>query len=70
MCRSGCPTQDHDSWGECARAANLQVGPADRDARIKWNRDLDEYRRVRKQGIQPKSVRRPAVEAAKIANDA
>jgi hypothetical protein len=28
-------------------------------------RDLAEYARVRKQGIQPKSVKRAAVEAAK-----
>jgi len=69
-CRSACPTRDHESWGACARAANLQVGPAERDKRIAWDRDLAEYRRARTQGMQPKSVRRPAVEAAKIASDA
>ena len=24
-CRSGCKTKNHDSWGECARAANLTI---------------------------------------------
>jgi len=65
-CRSGCVTQDHGSWGECARASNLStmVGgsvQANRQMEV----DLEHYRQVRKQGIQPKSVKRPAVEAAK-----
>jgi hypothetical protein len=33
-------------------------------------KDLDEYARVRKMGIQPRSVKRPAVEAAKKVNGA
>ena len=24
-CRTGCKTQDHQSWGECLRQANIQV---------------------------------------------
>ncbi len=24
-CRSGCTTQDHESWGDCLRAANLSI---------------------------------------------
>ena len=24
-CRSGCPTQDHDSYGECLRDANIAI---------------------------------------------
>lgn len=24
-CRTGCKTQDHQSWGECLRDANIQV---------------------------------------------
>lgn len=67
-CRSACRTQDHGSWGACARAANLstQVGDAV-DANRRLARNLDEYRRVRKQGIQPISLRRTYVEAAKKA---
>lgn len=25
-CRSGCKTQDHESYAECLRAASIQVG--------------------------------------------
>lgn len=66
MCRTGCATQDHASWGECARASNLStmVGGSVQ-ANKQMEVDLAEYASVRRQGIQPKSVKRPAVEAAK-----
>lgn len=71
MCRSGCPTPGlHGSWGECARAANLQVGPADVESMRQWDRNLAEYRKARAQGMQPRSVRRSAVEVAKKVYDA
>jgi len=68
-CRSGCPTPGlHRSWGECAKSANLQTLVGDTvDANRRLERNLDEYRAVRKQGIQPKSIRRTYVEAAKEA---
>lgn len=25
-CRSGCKTQDHDSYADCLKDANLQIG--------------------------------------------
>lgn len=25
-CRSGCKTQNHASWGDCVRAAGVQIG--------------------------------------------
>jgi hypothetical protein len=58
MCRSGCPTQDHRSWGECARAANLRVaycgiGGGDATAQKRWDAELSLYRSARAQGIQP-----------------
>lgn len=28
-CRQGCPTRDHHDWGDCARAARIQI---DREA--------------------------------------
>lgn len=69
-CRTGCPTQDHESWGACARAANFSTLVGDVvDANRRLERNLAEYRAVRKQGIQPQSIRRPFVEAAKKAND-
>jgi len=40
------------------------------DANRRLEANLAEYRKVRKQGIQPKSIRRTAVEASKIATGA
>jgi len=57
-CRSGCPTKDHASWGECLRAANLKIaysgiGGLDYTAQKKWDKELADYKSARDQGIQP-----------------
>lgn len=75
MCRTGCPTQDHASWGECARAANLRVaycgvGGGDATAQKNWDSELELYRAARKQGIQPEGTTRNKVMAAIKASDA
>ena len=57
MCRTGCPTQDHESWGECARAANIKTGVIDLTAQKRGDGALDLYAAARKQGIQPSSTR-------------
>lgn len=74
-CRSGCPTQDHKSWGDCARAANLryawltsQTGLS-RTADKASEHELQEYRDLRKQGIQPAGTTRRALEEAKRTSD-
>ena len=61
MCRSGCKTQDHQSWGACARAANMRVaycgvGDGDATAQKRWDQSLELYRQARKQGIQPEGT--------------
>lgn len=62
-CRSGCPTQDHASWGECARSSNLRIGWAassrglDLSTQKKWDKELSEYANARAYGVQPKSTR-------------
>jgi hypothetical protein len=63
-CRTGCRTQNHASWGECARAANLStmVGEGVQINR-QGEKDLDHYRKARAQGLQPKSVKRKFVDA-------
>lgn len=67
-CRSGCPTQDHESYGACLRAANISTMVGDSvQVNRQGERDLAEYDRVRRMGLQPKSVRRPYVEATKKA---
>lgn len=75
MCRTGCPTQDHASWGECARMANLRVaycgvGGGDATAQKQWDQDLSLYRQARSQGIQPEGTTRNKVLAAIKASDA
>lgn len=75
MCRTGCPTQDHVSWGECARAANMRVaycgiGGGDATAQRKWDQELDLYRAARKQGIQPDGTTANKVTEALRASDA
>ena len=65
-CRTGCPTQDHANWGECARmsvrfshtwAAGVKSGND-------WHGELDEYLDARKQGIHPKTTKRKDIRAA------
>lgn len=56
-CRSGCLTQDHSSWGACARSSDLQwdlhgiagyrLAEKQKDSR------LTAYADARKAGIQP-----------------
>lgn len=54
MCRSGCLTQDHGTWGACARAARLQVAPIANVAGAKaWDAELVAYKDARRQGVQP-----------------
>ncbi len=53
-CRSGCPTQDHSTWGHCARAARLQVAPvANIASAAKWDAEIAAYKDARRQGVQP-----------------
>lgn len=59
-CRTGCPTQDHESWGDCARASNIQIdkhGLQHRDAEKQKDKRLDQYASLRKHGIQPRSTK-------------
>ncbi len=65
MCRSGCPTQDHGSWGECFRAAGVEFGnPGQRLAGKAWDSELALYRQARKDGLNPKGTKRSDSELA------
>ena len=70
-CRTGCLTQDHANWGECARAANLSVG-SESIARSSTavEKELNAYRDARKQGIQPASTKMKDIQSAVRASDA
>ena len=70
-CRSGCLTQDHATWGECARAANLRINAVMvsplRDVWDKTNSDLAAYREARGDGIQPEGTTMQKVQEARNA---
>lgn len=59
-CRSGCRTKDHQSWGACARAAEIQIDrhglAGHRGAEKDKEKRLTEYADLRKDGLQPKST--------------
>lgn len=64
-CRSGCKTQDHANWGECARAANLSISnPIASAESKKTNSELGAYREARKLGIQPASTKMKDIKKA------
>ena len=70
-CRSACPTPGvHRSWGECARAANIQVGDLmNATGQKSWDRELNLYRSAREQGIQPASTKTADIRQALDASD-
>lgn len=73
-CRTGCPTGGHQSWGACARAANLKVaycgiGGGDATKQRKWDKELQAYRSVRAEGIQPAGTSMRKINQAKTMAD-
>jgi len=51
-------TQNHATWGECARSAHFQVAPiANLVASKAWDKELQEYRDAKRQGINPSSTK-------------
>ena len=70
-CSSGCPTKNHRSWGACVRAKALQVQDVEAHKYNSGiNRQLDEYRKARYDGLQPDSVYAKDVDAARRITDA
>lgn len=66
-CRSGCRTQDHESWGACAKAAGIQIdrhslkhGGVEKDK----DRRLTRYADARSSGLQPRSTKWSDIRAA------
>jgi hypothetical protein len=69
-CRSGCKTQDHASWGECARASNIGISHEASAAVLKTtDKELSAYRDARKLGIQPASTKMKDIQKAVRASD-
>jgi hypothetical protein len=64
MCRSGCKTQDHPTWGACARAARLSIGHPEGQAWAKGDAEVDQYKQARRDGLEPSGIYPEHVEAA------
>lgn len=56
-CRTGCPTKNHASWGECARDMGLQIGDLGRGVAVATDRRLTAYAEARGLGLQPRSTK-------------
>jgi hypothetical protein len=53
-CSSGCPTQDHPSWGACLRAKKLHVADVTaHKVNGAIHRSQKEYVKAREAGLQP-----------------
>lgn len=69
-CSSSCKTQDHESYGECLRSKNLKTAymqewkGADATRQKKADKELNDYAKARKEGIQPKSTKRHDIDFA------
>lgn len=69
-CSSGCPTQDHATYGECMRSKGLKIAycqstnGSDATRQKKWDAELDSYRAAVAQGIQPETTKTRDIRAA------
>lgn len=73
-CRTGCPTQNHLSWGDCLRDSNIQMNTGDANSNKsttnkRWNGELDAYADARSQGIQPAGTSMKAIQEAHVASE-
>ena len=71
-CRSGCPTQDHTTYSECLRAANVTVtaiinSPMQRMFE-QTKTELSAYKTARANGIQPEGTTIDKVRSAETAS--
>jgi hypothetical protein len=61
-CTSGCPTQDHASWGECLRNKGLRIAYAksaagqDATKQKRWDAEIGRYRSAVAQGMDPEGT--------------
>lgn len=75
MCRQGCKTQDHDSWGECLRAAEVRTYHIaiskgfDGTAQKKWDRELAGFKAASDEGIRPDGTKWKSIDDARRRSD-
>lgn len=72
-CRSGCPTQDHESWAACAKASNISVTATINSPKQgmfeQTKKELSAYRQLRADGIQPEGTTMEKITAAREATE-
>jgi hypothetical protein len=56
-CRHACISQDHKTFGECARAAKLQLGDLGTGRKAHVDKRLNTYAEARRLGLQPQGTR-------------
>ena len=73
-CRTNCATQDHGSFGACARAANIKVNAVmvspQRSMFDQTKMELSAYDAARRNGIQPEGTTINKVKEAESASRA
>jgi hypothetical protein len=77
-CRSGCKTQDHESYSDCLQSANFGFAGCfptrqgwDKDKEKKDNKEIQSYWDATRQGIEPRSTRQKDIDAAvRLSNEA
>lgn len=69
-CRTGCPTQDHKSYSECARGIQVNTGLSLATGQKTQDAELRAYKRARSQGVQPLGTKMHQVEQAMRISDA
>lgn len=68
-CSSGCPTQDHESYGACLRSKNVKTqwlggtGPSFATQKT-FAQENENYRKALKDGLNPKGVDTASVRQA------
>jgi hypothetical protein len=76
MCSSGCPTQDHASYGECLRSKTARVAYAnsvngwDATKQRRWDGELSRYRALVASGVEPKGTTHRDMDRAERQADA
>ena len=77
-CTTGCPTQDHRSYGECLRSKHIATtglestgnGIPSREKERTWDAELSAYVDAKKQGIQPAGTDMASIRQALDLSDA
>ncbi len=74
-CRSGCPTQDHATYGECLRLSGTRVAYTnsangwDYTKQKRWDKELAGYRAAVAEGLNPPSSYWGGIDKARRAAD-